>query len=496
MSLDHVLREPLTGVVLDLADGPAIDALLDGAPMQAALDAMQALEAGAIANPDEGRMVGHYWLRAPELAPDEALATAIAEVHQTVASLDAGAHTDLLVIGIGGSALGPQLVADALCSTEDRVALHWLDNTDPEGFARVLRGIDPSRTLAVVISKSGGTVETKNGMLAARAWWAAHAEPWAPHAIAITGAGSRLDDLASSEGWSLRLPLWDWVGGRTSVTGPVGLVPMALAGWDWQGLLAGSASMDRATRRPAAHNPAAWLAATWYAAGAGRGDRALVVLPYRDRLLLLSRYLQQLVMESLGKRHDRQGRVVHQGLTVYGNKGSTDQHAFVQQVRDGRDDVLVCFVEATDPQAAATPGADEHDASDHLLGFLLGTRAALAQAGRPSISIRVPRVDAFQLGALIALFERAVGIYAELIDINAYHQPGVEAGKKAARQTLLALDAVMAALEPTPQVAEVLAARAGVQPGVAWRLLEQLAATGRARRHPGARPDEDAYARR
>ncbi len=491
---DRILREPVTGLVLDLSDGPDITDMLASPAMTAALDAMAALEGGAIANADEDRMVGHYWLRAPELAPDQALGQAITRVHNQLEALDPGPHTDLLVVGIGGSALGPQLVADALAGPGDRLRLHWLDNTDPEGFHRVLAGLDPASTLVLVISKSGGTVETKNGMLAAQARWAQAGEPWGPHAIAITGQDSALDRLAVAEGWWARLPLWDWVGGRTSVTGPVGLAPMALAGWDWQGFLAGSAAMDAATRGPASTNPAAWLAAAWHVAGNGRGDRSLVALPYRDRLQLLSRYLQQLVMESIGKRLDRQERVVHQGLTVYGNKGSTDQHAFVQQVRDGRDDVFVHFLETTDPGAPPTLGADGFGASDHLLGFLLGTRAALRDAGRPSLTLRVETVDALNLGALIALFERAVGLYAELIDINAYHQPGVEAGKVAAKATLSALERVASALQPQPATAADVAAQAGVDAGLAWRLLEHLAATGRAVRVPGDRPCEDRFA--
>ncbi len=493
MSFDtRILREERTGLVLDFSAAPPIEAMLAG-PMSTALAAMERLEAGAIANADEDRMVGHYWLRAPGRAPRPEISQAIEEVHRRLQALDPGERDRVLLIGIGGSALGPMLVDDCLRSGADRARLSILDNTDPDGFARVLQGVDPRRTLAVVASKSGGTVETANGMLAARAWWAERGQDWASSAIAVTGEGSTLDRLARSEGWSLRFPMWDWVGGRTSVTGPVGLVPMALQGQDWRGLLAGAAAMDEATREPAAQNPAAWLAAAWFAAGEGRGERSLVVLPYRDRLTLLSRYLQQLVMESLGKRLDRDGRVVQQGLTVYGNKGSTDQHAFVQQVRDGRDDVFVHFVEATDPGVAPCPGVDGRDASDHLLGFLYGTREALSQASRPSLCLRVPRVDAAALGALIALFERAVGLYAELINVNAYHQPGVEAGKRAATETLAALGRLQDSLSADSHAAATLAQRAGVEPVLAWRLLEHLAATGKARRQAGSSPSLDRF---
>ena len=136
--------------------------------------------------------------------------------------------------------------------------------------------------------------------------------------------------------------MWDWVGGRTSVTSAVGLVPAALQGIDVRRVPRGRRGDGRAhAPRPSARrNPAALLALAWHAAGEGRGAKAMVVLPYKDRLLLFSRYLQQLVMESIGKEKDLAGRVVHQGLTVYGNKGSTDQHAFVQQLRDGTAELL------------------------------------------------------------------------------------------------------------------------------------------------------------
>jgi glucose-6-phosphate isomerase len=259
---------------------------------------------------------------------------------------------------------------------------------------------------------------------------------WPRQAVAVTMAGSQLDALAASEGWLARFDLPDWVGGRTSITGAVGLLPAALIDADLRGFLAGAAAMDTLTRRPSLRtNPAALMAAAWYAAGEGKGRRDLVVLPYRDRLEVFSRYLQQLVMESLGKDRDRQGQTVHQGLAVYGNKGSTDQHAYVQQLRDGLDNFFVTFIEALDDPADIGPIAGERP-EDFLEGFLQGTRAALAEGGRQSLTITLRRFDAAALGALIALFERAVGLYAELIDINAYHQPGVEAGKKAAAEVL------------------------------------------------------------
>src|SRR5262249_336971 len=146
-------------------------------------------------------------------------------------------------------------------------------------------------------------------------------------------------------------------------------------------------------------------------------------------------YLQQLVMESLGKEFDRKSRTVHQGLTVFGNKGSTDQHSYVQQLRDGPDDYFAVFIDVLERKRSTgrsfevEPGVTS---DDYLHAFLLGTRQALWQKKHPSTTIIVDRVSPEIVGALIALFERAVGLYAELIDVNAYHQPGVEAGKAAA----------------------------------------------------------------
>jgi glucose-6-phosphate isomerase len=464
-----------------------------------ALDAMEALEGGAIANPDEGRMVGHYWLRAPALAPTpeirdeiEGVTRAVrrfaGDVHAgSVRSPDGAAFRHLLCVGIGGSALGPMLVADALGDARtDRLAPSFLDNTDPDGFERVLGSLAPklAETLVVVTSKSGGTPETRNGMLAAQAAFRAAGLDFARQAVAITQAGSTLDRQAVAEGWLARFPMWDFVGGRTSVTSAVGLVPMALQGLDAEGFLAGAAAMDEATRtRTTRSNPALLLALAWHHATGGRGGtKAMVVLPYKDRLLLFSRYLQQLVMESLGKRLDLDGQVVEQGLTVYGNKGSTDQHAYVQQLRDGANDFFAVLVRVlvAGPDLEVEPGVT---AGDYLHGFLLGTRRALAESGRASLTITVERVDARTLGALVALFERAVGLYATLVNVNAYHQPGVEAGKKAASVILAVEKKVESALGGETRDAEAIAAAIGEDDvETVQLLLEHLAANGRARR--------------
>jgi glucose-6-phosphate isomerase len=504
------LRCDAAGVALDASRTGLDDAALSAAApaLARAFDQMAALERGALANPDEGRMVGHYWLRAPALAPTPELRREIEETGRALKAFAAEVHAGrvrperaasfrrLLCVGIGGSALGPMFVADALGDeARDRLRPEFLDNTDPDGFARVLArlGAGLPETLVVVTSKSGGTPETRNGMLAAAAAFRAAGLAFPRHAVAITQAGSALDRVASADGWLARFPMWDWVGGRTSELSAVGLLPAALQGLDVDGLLAGAAAMDEATRiRDAVRNPAALLALAWLQEAGGRGEKAMVVLPYKDRLLLFSRYLQQLVMESLGKRLDLAGQRVDQGLTVYGNKGSTDQHAYVQQLRDGVHDFFAVFVRVLEDGGAPAEVEPGVTPGDYLHGFLLGTRAALHENGRRSLTLTVPRVDAPTVGRLIALFERAVGLYASLVGINAYHQPGVEAGKKAAAAVLQLQGKVLSALGTSPGDAEALAAAAGA-PGEAetvLHLLEHLAANGRARREgegPGAR---------
>jgi len=434
--------------------------------MQKAFTAMAELEKGAVANPDEGRMVGHYWLRAPELAPTPEMSTEIeftvravkefaADVHEGIFSAaDGRPFSRLLIIGIGGSALGPQFIADALSCPGDAMRPCFLDNTDPDGMERVLGelGAALGDTLTIVISKSGGTKETRNAMLETMAAYRRQGLDFAKHAVAITGSGSELDELALEQGWLGRFPMWDWVGGRTSVTSAVGLLPAALQGIDIDALLTGARLCDALTRIPeTAKNPAALLALMWYCGSGGNGSRDMVVLPYKDRLLLFSRYLQQLIMESIGKEKDLSGRIVNQGLSVYGNKGSTDQHAYVQQLREGVNNFFVTFIEVLKERNGkplmVEPGVTS---GDYLSGFLQGTREALSEAGRESLTITVEKIDAQTIGVLIALYERAVGLYASLVNINAYHQPGVEAGKKAAGQILSLQKTVLCLLAASP----------------------------------------------
>ena len=469
MDKDLYLAFPEAGFSIDFSYVDFPDGHLDAmaGPATEALASMDALQAGAIANPDESRMVGHYWLRAPELAPTEEISSAIREVLARTKAIAAGVHagelrapegpfTDLLVIGIGGSALGPQFAGRALGHPDsDKLAVHFFDNTDPDGIDLTLSEIGShlATTLAVVISKSGGTPETRNGMLEAEAAFAGQGLDFAKQAIAITGEGSRLHQHATSSGWLDILPMWDWVGGRTSETAAVGLLPAAIQGIDVDALLAGAARMDALTINPDFRaNPAALLALAWHHLTDGKGSRDMVILPYKDRLELFAKYLQQLVMESLGKERDLSGNVVHQGIAVYGNKGSTDQHAYVQQLREGVPNFFATFIEVLRHRSGEGPAVDDDGmtSGDYLHGFLLGTRDALYENGRKSVTLAIDEVNPASVGGLIALFERTVGLYASLVGINAYHQPGVEAGKKAAGAVLDVRKAVKAHLRANP----------------------------------------------
>ena len=464
-----------------------------------AFESVAKLEQGAIANPDEKRMVGHYWLRNPDIAPKEEIK---AEIRQTLTEIKdfvqkvhagtikpptASKFTDLISIGIGGSALGPEFVDQALAPQNPPLNIHFIDNTDPAGIDGVLGRLKDrlGSTLVLVTTKSGGTPETRNGMLEVKHFYEQAGLNFSQYAVAITMFGSKMDQVATEGGWLARFPMFDWVGGRTSELSAVGLLPAALQGIDIDAMLEGAKEMDMATRvREIKNNPAALLALSWYHAGDGQGKKDMVVLPYKDSLLLFSRYLQQLVMESLGKEKDLDGKIVYQGIAVYGNKGSTDQHAYVQQLREGIPNFFATFIEVLKDREGTSMELEEGVTSgDYLSGFLQGTRQALYDNGRNSITVTIPEVNPRTVGALIALYERAVSIYGYLINVNAYHQPGVEAGKKAAASILDLQKRVLQVLRTETQALDLptLAEKAAAtdQVEAIYKIVRHLAANNR-----------------
>lgn len=456
-----------------------------------AFSEMAALEAGAVANATEGRQVGHYWLRSPERAPTVGIANAIGDASVALRDLlekirsgqvgnDAGEpFTDVVHIGIGGSALGPQMLVGALGS-DGGFPVTFLDNADPDGIHAALAGLGTRLRTAVVVvvSKSGSTPEPQHALALTRQTLTTLGVSAPPNLIAVTTPGSPLDKTAAAEGWLASLPLWAWVGGRCSALSAAGLITAELAGVDSAALLAGARDMDGWTRDPDPFmNPAAVLAGVTWLVGHGQGDHGMVVLPYADRLAPMSRFIQALFMESLGKHLDRDGREVWHGLTVLGNKGSTDQHALGQQLRDGRDDLFALLIQVLDLHGDGSPAALA--AGDQLQGFLLGTRRALSDRDRAALVLTIPSVDAYAIGGLIALIERTVGLYASLANLNAYDQPGVEAGKRAADALLDLSSRVRGRLVAAPAHVQALAIACDADPSDVLYLLQRLALTGR-----------------
>ncbi|XP_022773096.1 glucose-6-phosphate isomerase 1, chloroplastic-like isoform X2 [Durio zibethinus] len=439
---------------------------------QVAFKSMEELEKGAIANPDEGRMVGHYWLRNAKLGPNSFLRLQIENTLDAVCkfaddvisgkikppSSPERRFTQILSVGIGGSALGPQFVAEALAPDNPPLKIRFIDNTDPAGIDHQIAqlGSELASTLVIVISKSGGTPETRNGLLEVQKAFREAGLDFAKQGVAITQENSLLDNTARIEGWVARFPMFDWVGGRTSEMSAVGLLPAALQGIDIREMLVGASMMDEATRSTVLrNNPAALLALCWYRATDGIGSK------------------------------------VNQGITVYGNKGSTDQHAYIQQLREGVHNFFVTFIEVLRDRP---PGHDWElepgvTCGDYLFGMLQGTRSALYANDRESITVSVQEVTPRSVGALIALYERAVGIYASLININAYHQPGVEAGKKAAGEVLALQKRVLAVLNEAsckdpvePLTLEQVADRCHAPEDIEmiYKIIEHMAANDRA----------------
>lgn len=363
------------------------------------------------------------------------------------------AHEHVLVLGIGGSALGTKALLNALrppawneLDDEGREffpRLTVLENVDPSSVAAALTRIDPRRVLVNVVSKSGGTAETMAQYLVVRAWLDEALGPAAYRHLVFTTDPSRgaLRELATREGIAT-LTVPPAVGGRYSVLSPVGLLPAALVGIDIERLLVGARrALERAEADELLKNPAALYAALLWAADVRLGARIHVLMPYSDRLRDFAEWYRQLWAESLGKRVDREGRVVHAGPTPVAAVGATDQHSQVQLFMEGPFDKAITFVAVDDPGAdVPIPGGadlppDLAYLPGHTLGELLraeleATSAALARAGRMSLTLRIPDLSAETFGELIMFFQIATGYAGVWYGVNPFDQPGVELGKR------------------------------------------------------------------
>jgi glucose-6-phosphate isomerase len=363
------------------------------------------------------------------------------------------AHDHVLVLGIGGSALGTKVLLDALrpaawneLDDEGRdffPRLTVLENVDPTSVSAALRRIDPRRVLVNVASKSGGTAETMAQYLVVRAWLDDALGPAAYRHLVFTTDPERgaLRELAAREGIAT-LTVPPAVGGRFSVLSPVGLLPAALVGVDIGELLGGArAALAQAANDELLQNPAALYAAMQWAADTWLGARLHVLMPYTDRLRQLVEWYRQLWAESLGKRIDRRGQPVHVGPTPLGAVGATDQHSQVQLFMEGPFDKTVAFVVVDDlgvdvpiPALADLP-TDLAYLPGHTLGALLraeyeATAAALARMGRMNLTLRLSDLSAASVGEMLMFFQLATGYAGVWYGVNPFDQPGVELGKK------------------------------------------------------------------
>lgn len=363
------------------------------------------------------------------------------------------AFDHILVLGIGGSALGAKALLNALrrpgwneLDDEGREffpRLTVLDNVDPVSVAEALRRIDPRRVLVNVISKSGGTAETMAQYLVVRNWLEQALGPAATRHLVFTTdpVKGALREISQRDGIAaLEVP--PDVGGRFSVLSPVGLLPAALVGIDIEALLAGAReALARAENDDLRQNPPAMYSALHWAADTTLGARIHVLMPYTDRLKEFAEWYRQLWAESLGKARDRRGQEVHLGPTPIGAVGPTDQHSQVQLFMEGPYDKVVTFM-AVDrfPEDVTIPAGDSLPADlaylgGHSLGELLNaeyqaTAAALTRMGRMNCAIHLPELSAASLGEAIMFFQIATGYAGVWYGVDPFDQPGVELGKK------------------------------------------------------------------
>ncbi len=396
------------------------------------LEFMRSLEQGEFVNTTEKRQVGHYWLRNPDLAPNSEIRSEILSELESLKKITEQIkhdYTYMFYAGIGGSGLGPNLIYDCFSHRSPEKKVIVLDNIDPEGLARKTSNVPLSDTIAAIVSKSGTTTETNLVKEYLKHSYAMFNLPFP--GIAITMQNTPLWNEAND--WLGRFKIWEWVGGRTSIFGAVGLVVFGFLGLNIDKFLEGGRFMDELTRNDdIGKNPASILAFQLIDSFKN-GKKNLCVVPYSDRLEMFTKYLQQLFMESLGKKREDGERF---GVTVYGNKGTTDQHSFFQQLREGIDDFTLILIRRLHPEIAIHDSFIDGGLDRYLDAFLLGSREAIKSENRSCLTITIPQIDEFWFGALIALFERVVGYFAAYFGINAYDQPGVEAGKKAAKNFL------------------------------------------------------------
>ena len=429
-------------------DERAIERFVERSDKMGFAAARDALFAGALVNPSEGRPATHVAERGSGAPGDVDLATARRQrMRAMVDAIEAGAFGDvtgILHIGIGGSVLGPALLVDALGRRRSKITVGFLSNIDGEAFEDAVKPLDPATTLIVVVSKTFATAETLANMDAALGWLreqgVADAEG---RLVAVTAAPEAALGAGIDE--SRILQFGEGVGGRYSLWSSVGISAALALGWGaFEELLEGAAEMDRHFRfsEGAANLPLlAAFADRLYVEEAGCQTRG--VFAYDERLRLLPYYLQQLEMESNGKSVTIEGQPVERPTApvTWGGTGTDAQHAVFQLLHQGTQTVPVEFVAVREAEDSQDP---EHHRLLLLNAFAQG--AALMQGrasddpqraysgNRPSATILLDRLDARTLGALIAFYEHRTFANAVLLGINPFDQFGVELGKSIARQ--------------------------------------------------------------
>lgn len=429
-------------------DEELIDRFIERSETKGFEAARDALFAGKIVNPSEGRPATHVAERGSGAPEDVDLAAARRQrMRALVDAIEGGAFGDItgiLHIGIGGSELGPALVVDALGRRASTFNVRFLSNIDGAAFDEAVKSLDPGTTLVIVASKTFTTLETLTNLEAARAWLrTAPLEDPDGRIIALTARPEAAVDQGIDETRILQFA--QGVGGRYSLWSSVGLTVALALGWDaFEALLEGAAEMDRHFRfaEPRANIPLiAAFADRMYVEDLGCQTRGLFA--YDERLRLLPSYLQQLEMESNGKSVTTSGEPVgHRTASVtWGGTGTDAQHAVFQLLHQGTVLVPVEFIVVREADDAQDP---EHHRMLLLNAFAQG--AALMQGSqsddpqrsypgnRPSATVLLDRLDARSLGALIAFYEHRTFANAALLGINPFDQFGVELGKKIARQ--------------------------------------------------------------
>ncbi|MEQ9207503.1 MAG: glucose-6-phosphate isomerase [Phycisphaerales bacterium] len=365
---------------------------------------------------------------------------------------EAQKYDNLVVLGIGGSALGNIALQSALNpathnlqSPKDRNGprVFVVDNVDPVYLDSILKVCDPKKTLFNVVSKSGETAETAaQFMIIRQRLQDALGKKWASHVVAITDPEKGTMRTICDEAGITTLPVPEGVGGRFSSLSPVGLFSAACAGIDIDALLDGAKAMDERCSNDDLHkNPAAMLALLLVEMGTRKGKPNHVMMPYCNALYLMADWYRQLWAESLGKKFDINNEVVFAGFTPIKALGATDQHSQVQLYREGPNDKVFMFLEVEEFDTDITiPTGMGVEAISYLEGKTMSallnaekraTEFALIDSIRPNLTIKFPKVDAHHIGEFIALWQIATAYAGRMLNIDAYDQPAVETGKKA-----------------------------------------------------------------